>query len=98
MKKIVVPMRFNQLWNDDSNESALILVLQFDYVIDDGLNDESVGRRQHNELGNGFTGFLRGLLNASAPILQQFISTVHLFVLFRLHVNGLNVGRNGKRE
>src|SRR5947207_995815 len=83
VQEIFVPAIFDQFGNDDNNMTSGVLFRELENVLNQGNNNEAVGRRQCGERRRHSAGGSKRLLDVALPFLVQKPG-----MLAGLHVNG----------
>ena len=73
VEEVLIPFVFHQLGDDHDDSASGILVRSVENELNDGNNDEAVGRRQEMELGRFLACGAEGSLHVVLPFrLKQF--------------------------
>ena len=83
VQEILVPAIFDQFGNDHNNMTIGVLFRELENVLNQGNNNEAVGRRQRGERRRHGPGGSKRLLDVALPFLVQEPG-----MLAGLHVNG----------
>ena len=82
VQEVFVPTALHQFGNDHDNLSVGVFLGEFENVLNDGNDDEAIGRWKKNQLGRLDAGGAEGLLHVALPFRTQ-----ELGMFARLNVN-----------